>query len=436
MDLAPVSLSPWRRQEDVVVLSGQAGDVSGLTAATGEVTCPSGAGVRRVMTVLGTRPEGIKVAPVIHALDRHERLDPVVVVTGQHREMLGQVSATFGIAPDFDLDLMVPGATLTQMTATVLTAVTHLLEQVRPHAVMVQGDTTTVLASSLAAYYTRTPLIHLEAGLRTGDLWSPFPEEGNRRLTAPLASLHLAPTAGARANLLTEGVDPATVAVTGNTVIDALHWALARPVSFTDPRVQEVVRQSRAGRPVLLATTHRRESWGQPMTRTMTAVRDFAVAHPHVLVHLPMHRNPLVRNVVRPLLQDLDNVVLTDSLGYHEFAHVLAAARVVLTDSGGVQEEAPSLGKPVLVLRDTTERPEAVDAGTVRLVGTTTERVGGALRTLFGDEAAYESMATAVNPYGDGLASRRAVAAMAALLGCGTREPDFQPPRTGALVGL
>lgn len=380
----------------------------------------------RVMTVYGTRPEAIKMAPLVAQLKRHPDLHPVVAVTGQHREMLDQVNELFAIEPSHDLDLMVPGATLAELTSTTLAATSRLIRQVAPDVVVVQGDTTTVLATALAAFYEKTPVVHLEAGLRTGDRYSPFPEEVNRRLTTPLAALHLAPTPTAKANLLREGVDESIVPVTGNTVIDALQWATAHPVRHTDPRVAEAVAAAEAGRRTLLVTSHRRESWGGPMAEAMGAIRDLALRNPDLAVLLPMHRNPTVREVLEPALGGLPNVVLTEPLDYHEFAHVIAASDIVLTDSGGVQEEAPSLGKPVLVMRDTTERPEAVTAGTVRLVGTDADRIRTTVQTLLDDRSAYDAIANAVNPYGDGRAAQRCVAAIAAMLGIGRRRPDFE----------
>jgi UDP-N-acetylglucosamine 2-epimerase (non-hydrolysing) len=322
---------------------------------------------------------------------------------------------------------MAPGATLAEITARTVLATSELLRQTRPDVVVVQGDTTTVLATGLAAFYEHIPVVHLEAGLRTGDVRSPFPEEANRRLTAPLADLHLAPTATSKANLVRESVDPARVPVTGNTVIDALHWTTAQPVEFADRRVAAVVEEARSGRDLLLVTSHRRESWGPRMVETMTAIRDLARERPDLQVLLPMHRNPVVREVIEPLLGRLDNVVLTEPVDYHQFAHALAGATVVLTDSGGVQEEAPSLGKPVLVMRDTTERPEAVEAGTVRLVGTHGPTIRAAVERLLDDADAYADMANAVNPYGDGRAAERCVAAITELLGVGHRAPDFEP---------
>jgi len=380
--------------------------------------------VKRIMTIYGTRPEAIKMAPLVKALEASDTLEPIVAVTGQHREMLDQVNSLFSITPAHDLDLMRPGASLTEITTNTLTATSQLIERTMPDAVVVQGDTTSAFTGALAALYHQVPVVHLEAGLRTGNIYSPFPEEVNRRLTAPITSLHLAPTSTSRANLEREGIDPATITVTGNTVIDALLTSTTVAPTFEDPRVPALLA---AGDPILLVTTHRRESWGSPMEATMAAVREVAERHPEIRVLLPMHRNPLVRDVVERALAGLDNVLLTAPLSYHEFAHALKAAKVVLTDSGGVQEEAPSLGKPVLVMRDTTERPEAVDAGTVRLVGTDREAVRDATLELFEDEAAWTTMSTAVNPYGDGKAASRSVAAIEELFGIGQRLPEFSP---------
>jgi len=380
--------------------------------------------MRSVMTIYGTRPEAIKMAPLISAVRAHPALSPIVAVTGQHREMLDQVNELFEIVPDFDMDLMSPGATLTQITTRALAATSELLGTVLPDVVVVQGDTSSAFTAALAAFYHHIPVVHLEAGLRTGNIYSPFPEEVNRRLTAPISSLHLAPTSTSRANLEAEGIDPGSIVVTGNTVIDALQTATSKPVAFTDPRLAEAVA---SGRRILLVTCHRRESWGEKMTEAMGAVRTIAEKHPDLLVILPMHRNSIVREVIEPALAGLGNVLLIEPLDYHEFAHVLRAAHVVLTDSGGVQEEAPSLGKPVLVMRDTTERPEAVDAGTVLLVGTDASAIVRETLRLLEDDVAYAAMANAVNPYGDGHAAARGVAAIAHMLGLGSRLPEFSP---------
>ena len=376
----------------------------------------------KIMTVYGTRPEAIKLAPVLEALAVEPGVESVPVVTGQHREMLDQVNELFGIVPRHDLDIIRPGQTLAGITARIMERFDPVLADEAPHAVVVQGDTTTSTAAALAAFYRGVPVIHVEAGLRSGDIASPFPEEANRRLTSQLTALHLAPTARSRANLLRESVDPDTVVVTGNTVIDALLATAARPVPPSDPRLAGLVA---SGAPILLVTSHRRESWGAAMAGVGRALARIAAAHPELTVVLPAHRNPVVREALLPVLAGRANVVVTEPLSYAEFATVLAAAHIVLTDSGGIQEEAPSLGKPVLVMRDNTERPEAVEAGTVRLIGTDENRVVKEVDRLYGDEAAYAAMAHAVNPYGDGRATARSVAAVRALFGLGGRLPDF-----------
>jgi UDP-N-acetylglucosamine 2-epimerase (non-hydrolysing) len=374
------------------------------------------------MVVYGTRPEAIKLGPLVRALEA-DGLEPHVVVTGQHREMLHQVNELFSIVPDADLALMSHGASVSAITRRVLRSLEPLIEQVAPAALVVQGDTTSAFAASLAGFLAGVPVVHVEAGLRTGDLRSPFPEEANRRLTSVVADLHLAPTATARANLEREGVAPASIVVTGNTVVDALHWAVRQAVQLSDPRLAELG----VTRGLVLVTTHRRESWGAPMQQAMAALGDVAAAHPELDLLLPLHRNPVVRDAVRAVLGGLPNVVLTEPLDYVEFAHLMQRALLVVTDSGGVQEEAPSLGKPVLVLRDTTERPEGVQAGTVRLVGTTRETVRSELERLLTDPAAYAEMAQAVNPYGDGLAAVRSAAAVRALVHGGPMPEEFRP---------
>jgi UDP-N-acetylglucosamine 2-epimerase (non-hydrolysing) len=379
--------------------------------------------MKRVMCVYGTRPEAIKMAPVVAALAASAELEPVVTVTGQHREMLDQVNELFGIKPDHDLDIIQPRQTLTDITTRTIDRLNAVLDSgEKPDAVVVQGDTSTSMAAALTAFYHQIPVVHVEAGLRTADIYSPFPEEMNRRLTARLATLHLPPTSTSRANLLAEGIDPADVVTTGNTVIDALVDVVGRKVPFSDPRLAGLDDDPRR---VLLVTTHRRESWGEKMAGVARALARIARAEPDLLIVLPLHRNPVVREVVLPPLEGLDNVVVVEPLPYGEFAHLIDRAHVVLTDSGGVQEEAPTLGKPVLVMRDNTERPEAVDAGTVRLVGTDEQVVVDEVSRLLNDQAYYASMANAVNPYGDGEAAARCIAAIEHMLGVGTRLPDF-----------
>ncbi|GAA3596618.1 non-hydrolyzing UDP-N-acetylglucosamine 2-epimerase [Agrococcus terreus] len=376
----------------------------------------------KVMTIYGTRPEAIKVATVIEMLKRDERFESIPVVTGQHREMLDQVNTMFDITPKHDLDLMIPGQPLNGIVSRAIAGIDALLVEEQPEIVIVQGDTSTAMAAAIAAFNRQVAVVHLEAGLRTGNIDSPFPEEANRKLISQVATLHLAPTKRSRDNLFHESVEPSTIVVTGNTVIDALLEASSWDTVPSDPAVAEAIA---SGRPIILATTHRRENLGDSMGAVARALAKLAKKHPDHIVILPMHRNPAVREAVLPHLERKDNVIVTEPLPYAEFTKVMAAARIILTDSGGVQEEAPSLGKPVLVMRDNTERPEAVDAGTVRLVGTDYDRIVFEANHLLEDEETYAAMANAVNPYGDGKASARSVAAIAALLGVGEREPDF-----------
>ena len=378
---------------------------------------------KTVMVVYGTRPEAIKVAPLIRALATSESLEPLVVVTGQHREMLDQVNTLFGVVPDVDLDLMAHGASVNAIARRVLRRVEEQIAEHRPDALVIQGDTTSAFAASLAAFLEDVPVIHLEAGLRTGNRRSPFPEEANRRLTSVVTDLHLAPTSTARANLEAEGVDPGTIVVTGNTVVDALQWAVDQPVAFADPLVEKLG----TDRDLLLVTTHRREAWGDKMLAAMRGLGEVAHTHPELDLLLPMHRNPIVRDAVVEALGHHPNVHLTEPLSYAEFCHVMKRSRLIVTDSGGVQEEAPSLGKPVLVLRDTTERPEGVEAGTVKVVGTDQATVTQETERLLTDADAYAAMANAVNPYGDGHAAARCVQAIEALLVGGPRPEEFRP---------
>jgi UDP-N-acetylglucosamine 2-epimerase (non-hydrolysing) len=380
---------------------------------------------RRVMAIFGTRPEAIKVAPVISALEDSDEFEPVIVVTGQHREMLRQVLELFGIEPHHDLDLCAPGQTLTSITTGALAGLEPLLEREQPDAVLVQGDTTTTFAGGLAAFYRQIPVFHLEAGLRTLDLASPYPEEANRQLTSRIASLHLAPTLGNKTNLVAENVDPERIVVTGNTVVDALLAAVERSTDDGDPALAGLRDDPRR---VVLVTAHRRESWGEGHASIARAVAEIATTEPDVLVVFPIHRNPIVRDAIVPVLGGLDNVRIVEPLEYGGLVRLMQRSHLILTDSGGIQEEGPSLGKPVLVLRDTTERPEAVAAGTVRLVGTEEANIVGATRTLLHDVDAYRAMANAVNPYGDGRAAWRSVAAMANYFGLTDIRPDeFMP---------
>lgn len=385
-----------------------------------------------VMAVYGTRPEAIKMAPIVLALRADPRFRVRLALTGQHREMLDQVNDCFGLTPDVDLDIHAAGQTLTQITTRTLTGLAGVLEQERPDIVLVQGDTTTSMAAALGAFYAGIDVAHVEAGLRTGNRRSPFPEEINRRLTSQLAVLHLAPTPTSRDNLLREGVDPAAVVVTGNSVIDALLHTVGTRPSLSDTHL---ARRLGKGRPVVLVTAHRRESWGEPLRQVGQAVRRLAQRYPRYDFLLPLHRNPLVRQAIVPEVQDSPNVIVVEPLPYAEFCAAMQRCELILTDSGGVQEEGPALGKPVLVMRDTTERPEAVAAGTAALVGTAEDDVVEAVSRLIDDPTSYEIMARATNPYGDGHASERTVAALARHLGMDAVVREFCPAVSGGARG-
>ncbi|WP_157157437.1 non-hydrolyzing UDP-N-acetylglucosamine 2-epimerase [Diaminobutyricimonas sp. LJ205] len=377
--------------------------------------------MHKVLVVYGTRPEAIKLAPVIHALAASAHLTPVVAVTGQHRSMLDQVNSLFRIEPQYDLDLIRDRPNLAGITSGALTGLEPILEREHPDLVIVQGDTTTVFAAALAAFYAQIPVAHVEAGLRTGKRYDPYPEEINRHLTTSLASLHFAPTPTSRANLLAENVSDEDIYVTGNTVIDALLDVAARRLPISDVALTRLADANR----VISVTSHRRENWGEPMMRTGRAISRLARRYPDTLVVLPAHLNPIVRESLLPPLEGLANVLVTEPLGYVDMVNTLAASHIVVTDSGGIQEEAPSLGKPVLVLRETTERPEAVTAGTVRLIGTDEDRIVDEVTRLMSDPAAHLAMARAVNPYGDGRASARIVAAIEHFFREGPRPEPF-----------
>lgn len=362
----------------------------------------------KVLTVFGTRPEAIKMAPVVEALAADPGIEARVCVTAQHREMLDQVLALFGIRPDFDLNLMKAGQDLTDITNGVLTGMRDIFSRYQPDRVLVHGDTTTTLAASLAAFYHRIPVGHVEAGLRTGDMYAPWPEEANRRVAGVIADLHFAPTEGSRDNLLREGVAPERIHVTGNTVIDALLEIAARIKAEPALRAQcesEFPFLDPAKR-LVLVTGHRRESFGEGFKRICRALAEIATRD-DVQVVYPVHLNPNVRKPVNDILAGVDNVHLIEPLDYLPFVYLMTRSTLIVTDSGGVQEEAPSLGKPVLVMREVTERPEAVKAGTVRLVGTDTELLVHEARRLLDDLQEYERMSKAHNPYGDGQASQR-----------------------------
>jgi len=370
----------------------------------------------KVMSVFGTRPEAIKLAPVLQRLARTPGVDEVSCVTGQHREMLDQVLGAFGLAPRHDLDLMRPGQDLPWLTGAVVDGVARVLRAERPDWLVVQGDTTTAFAAALAGFYERVPVAHVEAGLRTHDSLSPWPEEMNRRLVGALASLHFAPTARAAANLAREGIAGERVLVTGNTVIDALQWTAARPEG--GPALQAVLAQhapalAQSTRRCILVTLHRRENLGERLESICAGLAELA-ARGDVEIVFPVHLNPAVRTIVERVLGGVAAVHRLPPLEYLPFVALLRRAHLVVTDSGGIQEEAPSLGKPVLVARDTTERPEAIEAGTALLAGTDGARIAALASRLLDDAAAYAAMAGAVNPFGDGHSAERIVARLLA----------------------
>lgn len=362
----------------------------------------------KVMTIFGTRPEAIKMAPVVLELKKYpDEIQTLVTVTAQHREMLDQVLNLFEIKPDFDLNIMSQRQTLFDITTRAMNGLDEIFSKTKPDLVLVHGDTTTTLAGSLAAYYHQIPVGHVEAGLRTFNKYSPFPEEMNRRLTDAITDLNFAPTETSKQNLLREGTPSEKIFVTGNTVIDALHMVVQKKFSF-DEKFESLFENSR----VILVTTHRRENWGEPLRHVYQALKDVLAKFADVQIIFPVHRNPTVRKVVDEELGSIDRVTLIEPLEYQPFSNLMNRATLILTDSGGIQEEAPALGKPVLVLRDTTERPEAVEFGTVKLVGTDREKIFQTVSELLSDEAAYKKMSEATNPYGDGLASKRIVDAV------------------------
>ena len=363
----------------------------------------------KILVVFGTRPEAIKLFPVVTALKSDPRFTPVVCVSAQHRGMLDQVLQIAGIVPDFDLDLMKPDQSLDALTAALLTGLGGVMDAVRPDRVMVQGDTATAMTGALAAYYRKLPVDHVEAGLRSGNIYHPWPEEVNRKIIGQIASLHFAPTDVSAKALTDEQIDPARVHVTGNTVIDALRWVTARIAA--EPQLASGLAEIEArfaGKRIIGVTSHRRENFGGGLEAIAEAIRQIA-ARPDVAVVFPVHPNPNVRKVMNAALAGLDNVALIEPLDYPNFARLIGLAEVMLTDSGGVQEEAPAMGKPVLVMRETTERPEGVTAGTAKLVGTDTQTIVTEMFNLLDDKAAYENMARAHNPFGDGHSAQRIV---------------------------
>lgn len=377
----------------------------------------------KIMTVYGTRPEAIKVAPVIKALEGDDRFESVAVSTGQHREMLDQVNEMFSISPAYDLGLMKQVNHLNEGVSLALAGLDEIIVKEAPDVIIAQGDTSTAMSAALAGFHREVKIVHLEAGLRTGNIRSPFPEEANRRIIGQMADLHLAPTDTSMDNLLRESFSWKNIAVVGNTVIDALLEAASWDTTFADERLNALTETDQR---MVLVTTHRRENL-TAMAEIGGAVQELAEAYPDVIFALPLHLNPKVRDVVLPKVDMLHNVIITDPLPYDQFTKLMTRSTIVLTDSGGVQEEAPSLGKPVLCMRENTERPEAVLAGTVKLVGTNRKRIVSETKLLLDDPVAYEAMARAVNPYGDGKAAERSIAAIAQLVGVGKRLPNFEP---------
>ena len=382
--------------------------------------------MKKVLLVFGTRPEAIKMAPLVMELQKQkERIETVVCVTGQHREMLDQVLEIFDIKPDYDLNIMKRGQDLYDVTARVLTGMREVLKEIKPDIVLVHGDTTTSTAAALAAFYQQIPVGHVEAGLRTHNIYSPWPEEMNRLLTGRLATYHFSPTPLSRNNLIKESINDRNIIVTGNTVIDALYWVVDKIKNNKelDNELESVlskagydVNRLDNGKKLVLITGHRRENFGDGFINMCTAIKDLTVKYPNVDFVYPMHLNPNVRKPIHEVfgedLSGLKNMFFIEPLEYLSFVYLMEKSSIVLTDSGGIQEEAPGLGKPVLVMRDTTERPEALNAGTVKLVGTDYNKIVNEVSSLIDDKAAYEKMSKAVNPYGDGLACRRIVNAL------------------------
>ncbi|MCI6003567.1 non-hydrolyzing UDP-N-acetylglucosamine 2-epimerase [Allisonella histaminiformans] len=374
----------------------------------------------KVMAIFGTRPEAIKMAPVVRELLKHPEIETKVCLTAQHREMLDQVVDLFQLPVDYDLDIMKQGQSLYDITDRVLLGLKEVLEKEKPDLVLVHGDTTTTFSATLAAFYQQIDVGHVEAGLRTGNMYSPFPEEANRRLTSVLTTLHFAPTETARQNLLKENQKDDHIFTVGNSVIDALLATVKKDYVFEDKELQDIEEHKR----IILVTTHRRENLGEPMRNVYRALRRLVETVPDTEVVFPVHRNPLVRQAVKEVLDGVPGIHLVDPMEYEPFTNLMARSAIILTDSGGIQEEAPSLGKPVLVLRDTTERPEAVASGTVKLVGTDEDKVYNTAYKLLTDEKAYKEMAESINPYGDGHTSERIVQAILYFYGISEKKPS------------
>lgn len=375
---------------------------------------------KKIMLVFGTRPEAIKMAPLVKAFRQNENdFETIVCVTGQHREMLDQVLEIFEITPDYDLNIMKQGQDLYDVTARVLTGMRDVLKEAKPDVVLVHGDTSTSTAAALAAFYMQIPVGHVEAGLRTHDIYSPWPEEMNRQITGRIATYHFAPTPLSRENLIKENINDQTITVTGNTVIDALYWVVDKIKNNSELNNQLKAELTEAGytptkgKKIVLITGHRRENFGNGFIRMCTAIKDLTIKFPDVDFVYPMHLNPNVRNAIHSVfgenLNNLGNMHFIEPLEYLRFVYLMEQSTIVLTDSGGIQEEAPGLGKPVLVMRDTTERPEAVSAGTVKMVGTDYDKIVNEVSSLLTDAEAYNAMSRAVNPYGDGKACGRII---------------------------
>ena len=360
----------------------------------------------KVMTVFGTRPEGIKMAPIIKAMEKVPEIENTICITAQHREMLDQVLNLFKIEPDYDLNIFKPGQTLTEITMRALEGLEKIILKVKPDILLVQGDTSTVFSGALAAFYQKVKIGHVEAGLRSGNLYSPYPEEANRKLTGILTDFHFAPTETNRENLLKEGYPDEKIFITGNTVIDALKYAVKENYKFNIPLLDNIDYENKK---VILLTSHRRENIGRPMENIFSAINDITSKYDDVEVVFPIHLNPKVRDIARKIFQDSEKVHLIEPLDYEPFTNLMAKSYLVVTDSGGLQEEAPSLGKPVLVVREETERPEGIKAGTARLVGTKYKNILDTLDLLISSKIEYDKMANAVNPYGDGRASEKIV---------------------------
>ncbi len=360
----------------------------------------------KVMTVFGTRPEGIKMAPIVKAMENTEEIESIVCVTAQHREMLDQVLDIFKINPDYDLNIFKPGQTLTGITTKALEGLEKVIVETQPDLLLVQGDTTTVFAGALAAFYQKVKVGHVEAGLRSGNLYSPYPEEANRKLTGIVTNFHFAPTDESRENLLREGYPEEKIFITGNTVIDALFHVVKEDYIFEDSLLNSIDFENKR---VILLTSHRRENIGKPMENIFTAIDEITKKYNDVEVVFPVHLNPKVRDIAHEIFDGNENIHLVEPLDYEPFTNLMSKSHIVVTDSGGLQEEAPSLGKPVLVVREETERPEGIEAGTAKLVGISKENILKELDLLLSSEEEYKKMANAVNPYGDGKASERIV---------------------------